>query len=335
MKVGASTQRIRSHAAALRNLSFWEIEAAVPNPLPEIVEGLQQPQKRISSRFFYDQRGSHLFDRICELPEYYVTRTEVSILRENAEAIGHAIGRGSYIIEPGAGACAKVQPLLRSAGVSGYVPLDISADYLWRAAAAVAEMFPLISVTAIAMDFLQALSQVNDFLPNTARKVLFYPGSSIGNFTPEEVTLLLRRFADIVKTNGVVLLGYDLKKDEQVLYRAYNDSQGLTAEFNLNVLRRFNAEFGADFDLSAFRHSAVYNAAHGRIEMYLESLRPQIVHLGMEQIQFDQGERVCTEYSYKYAIDQFAAIADKCGLSSQQTWVDPSRHFAVALFTVR
>ncbi len=298
----------------------------------EVIAGFKSSPKAISPKYFYDEEGSRLFDQICGLPEYYPTRTETSILERHARAILDLVGRDLCVVEVGAGACHKGKLLLETGRVSSFLPVDISTDYLRGAALRVAHIFPHVSVHAVAMDFLVSLERLESLIPKGARRLIFYAGSSIGNFDPSDASCLLSQFHKLLRKDDALLIGYDLKKDPDLLRRAYDDSQGLTAAFNLNLLARFNRELGADFDLKTFRHVALYDETLGRIEMHLESLSAQEVKIVNERVPFDGSERIHTESSYKYSVDEFDAMTGRAGFDSVGVWTDHADYFAVALY---
>ncbi|RMF11272.1 MAG: L-histidine N(alpha)-methyltransferase, partial [Alphaproteobacteria bacterium] len=268
----------------------------------EVLQGLSRPRKTLPSKFFYDRRGSQLFDEICELPEYYLTRTELDIMHANRHAIADALGRERVIVEFGSGSSEKVRLLLDSLEAPvGYMPIDISRTHLKKAADQLARDYPEIHVTAICADFTTRLDLDGNIIPN-GRSVGFFPGSTIGNFTPREATGFLARAASLLGTGGGLLIGVDLKKDPAILHAAYNDGDGVTATFNLNMLAHINASLAADFDLSRFRHYAFYNVPQGRVEMHLVSTAPQTVNVADRQFTFAEGESIHTENSYKYTV---------------------------------
>jgi len=301
----------------------------------EVLAGLKSSPKAISPKYFYDEEGSRLFDQICELPEYYPTRTETSILERHAGTMLDRLGQDLCVIELGAGACHKGRILLETGKVSSFIPVDISTEYLRAAAVGVARNFPRVSVHAVGMNFIVSLESLKSFLPEVGRRLIFYAGSSIGNFDPPDARRLLRQFHELLRKDDALLIGYDLKKDSNLLRQAYNDSEGVTAAFNLNLLARFNRELGADFDVSAFRHAALYDESLGRVEMHLESLIAQEVRVASERIPFDTLERIHTESSYKYSVAEFDAMAAGAGFESVGVWTDPAAHFAVGLYARR
>ncbi|TVQ49803.1 MAG: L-histidine N(alpha)-methyltransferase [Gammaproteobacteria bacterium] len=294
-----------------------------------ILTGLTAPQKHLAPKYFYDARGSALFDRICELPEYYPTRTELAIMRERAGDIAAAVGPRACLVEFGSGSSVKIRLLLKGLDhPAAYVPVEISRSHLLAAAGEIAREFPALEVLPVCADFTQPFE-----LPATdepmARVVAWFPGSTIGNFEPKEARRLLEVMRQQVGDNGGLLIGVDLQKDRGLLERAYNDAAGVTAEFNLNLLRRLNRELGANFDLRAFRHHAHYDAARGRIEMNLISLRTQQVALAGTTLSFDEGEVIVTEYSHKFTREGFAELAASAGFRVAQVWTDPAALFSV------
>jgi dimethylhistidine N-methyltransferase len=293
----------------------------------DVLAGLSRARKRLPAKYFYDAAGSRLFDAITELPEYYPTRTELGILSTRAGEMAARIGPRCLLIELGAGSLTKVRLLLnRLDRPAGYVPVDVSGDHLRAAAAALADDYPALEVVPLSADFTRPFA-----LPTLPadRRVVFFPGSTIGNFDPDEADALLRRVSRLVGQNGGLLLGIDLRKDVAVLERAYNDAAGVTAAFNRNLLLRINRELGADFDPSAFRHVAFYNRERSRIEMHLVSTVAQRVRVSDQPFTFHAGESIHTENSYKYDVAEFAARAAACRLRLDGWWTDAQNYFAV------
>ena len=291
----------------------------------ELLEGLRSPPRSINPKFFYNERGSELFSQICELEEYYPTRTEIEILASRRESIADALGPGCELVEPGAGSCEKVRYLLDELQPSAYLPLDISRDFLLESAARLRESFPELEVKPVVADFSEEFE-----LPDSAgRRVVFYPGSTIGNFEPRAAAAFLRRAADLVGEGGGLLIGVDLHKDPDVLNAAYNDSRGLTAAFNRNILHHANELLDADFDPDGFEHVAFYNEPQQRIEMHLESRESQTVRCDDCVMEFAAGERIHTEYSHKYTIDGFGALAAEAGFEPRHCWTDANGLFSV------
>ena len=300
--------------------------------ITEIVAGLNLPQKMISPKYFYDECGSRLFERICDLPEYYLTRTEIGIMRENITEMVEKIGPHVSVIEFGSGSGLKTRILLENlVEPFVYVPVDISMEHLLETSAAFKEDFPGIEILPVAADFTRPFplpQPVN--MPE--RNLVYFPGSTIGNFEPEAAIELLRVMYQEAGAGGALLIGVDLKKDRQMIESAYNDSEGVTAEFNLNVLRRLNREFGSDFDLDAFRHTAIYNETTGRIEMCLVSQRKQDVTLGENRFSFTEGEKIITEYCHKFSLEGFRELASAAGFRHVNTWLDANHWFSIQLY---
>jgi len=312
-------------------IEFHDLHPTPADFAAEVLAGLRRRPRYIPPKFFYDARGSQLFDAITALPEYYLTRAEVEVLAANAAEIAQRVGTGSLLVEPGGGSCAKVRILLEGLRPCAYVPMDISREHLRAAAEQVAAEFPWLEVHASCADFTRAMT-----LPETAPepegpRVAFFPGSSIGNFDPEGAVGFLAAVAELVGPGGFLLIGADRKKDKAILDAAYDDAAGVTAAFNLNLLERMNRELAADFDLAAWRHRAFYNEAQGRIEMHLVSLRPQTVRVAGESFTFDAGETIHTENSYKYGIEEFQALAARAGFEPAAVWSDARGLFAVHL----
>lgn len=297
----------------------------------EVLAGLSRPRKRLPPKYFYDEAGSQLFDAITELSEYYPTRTELGILRAGAAEMARHCGPQCLLIEFGAGSLLKVRLLLdRLDRPAGYVPIDVSGDHLRAAAAALANDYPTLDFGPVVADFTRSFA-----LPRVpaARRVVYFPGSTIGNFGPPEADALLRRVAQLVGPGGGLLLGIDLRKDVAVLERAYNDKAGVTAAFNRNVLVRINRELGADFNPAGFRHIAFYNDERSRIEMHLVSATEQRVQIGEAAFDFRAGESIHTENSYKFDPAEFADRTAACGLRLDATWSDARNYFAVLYLT--
>jgi dimethylhistidine N-methyltransferase len=302
--------------------------------LRDAIAGLESRPKRLPCKYFYDQRGSELFDRICLLDEYYLTRAELALMDQFAPEMGAQIGPGAMLVEYGSGSSVKTRYLLDALpDPVAYVPVDISGDHLEQTARELARDYPHIEVLPVCADFMQEFALPRSLRPAT-HSAVYFPGSTIGNLMPNEAVALLRRIAPMCGTGGGLLIGIDLKKDVSKLEAAYNDRLGVTAEFNLNLLRRINHELGADFDVDQFYHRASYNAEPGRMEMYLVSRRAQAVMLDGHTIEFEAGETICTEYSHKYTVDEFATVAADAGLTLRREWVADNREFAVLHFAV-
>jgi dimethylhistidine N-methyltransferase len=292
-----------------------------------LLTGLGKTPKEIACKFFYDEAGSRLFEAICELPEYYQTRTEVALLRRHAPEIAALMGREVEIVEFGAGSLRKVRILLDAAkDPRAYTPLDISGDYLENVVRTLAADYPAVILRPLVGDFTQPLEI--PALSSNPRRAGFFPGSTIGNFKPDAAMALLRRMRASLNGGGL-LIGVDLVKDPVRLHAAYNDAAGVTALFNKNLLARANRELGADFDLDAFAHYAPYNAAAHRVEMYLVSLKRQSASLCGGRFDFALGEAVHTEDSHKYTIESFREMACRAGFNPRAVWTDEERLFAV------
>jgi dimethylhistidine N-methyltransferase len=293
----------------------------------DLLAALAATPHRISPKYFYDAEGSRLFDRICELPEYYPTRTELAILRRSAGEMAQLAGPGAEIVEFGAGSLVKVRLLLAAfQAPARYLPIDISGEHLRDAAAILKREFAGLDVEPVVADYTQQLA-----LPpprGAGRRIGFFPGSTLGNFTPEEALGFLRRARGLLR-GGALLLGADLVKDPHVLHAAYNDAQGVTAAFNLNLLARANRELGTGFVLPQFAHYAFYNAPLRRIEMHLVSRARQSVSLGGERFVLEEGDSLHTENSYKFTIDGLRELAQRAGFRPGPVWTDPGRLFSV------
>jgi dimethylhistidine N-methyltransferase len=299
----------------------------------EILSGLRAPQKRISPKYFYDQRGSELFDEICTLPEYYPTRTELGIMERHLPEIADLVGPQAAVIEFGAGSSAKARRLLAELhDPVAYVPVEISGEYLAGQADELARDFPQLSVVPVVADFTKPFDlPAHPTAP--LRNLVFFPGSTIGNFTRTEARNLLEIMRHEAKPGGALLMGVDLVKDVRVLEAAYNDARGVTAEFNRNVLLHLNAALGADFVPRRFRHEAIYDARNERIEMRLVSVTAQTVQIDGEAIRFAPGEHIVTEYSHKYSIERFWTLARQAGLEPGGVWTDADGLFGVHYLT--
>ncbi|MFG1425721.1 L-histidine N(alpha)-methyltransferase [Roseixanthobacter glucoisosaccharinicivorans] len=296
----------------------------------DLALALSSRTKRLAPKYFYDAAGSALFEQITQLPEYYPTRTEISILRDHAEDLAALLPPGGVLVEFGSGASVKVRLLLdRIPHLAAYVPVDISAEFLERTATDLRRAYPGIEILPLADDFTQrfALPQMT-----LGRPLLgFFPGSTIGNFEPADARDFLARARETLGPGSRMIVGVDLVKDPRRLHAAYNDAAGVTAQFNKNVLVRANRELGTDFELSAFVHRAFFNAPASRIEMHLVSAEAQTVHLEGAAYHFAAGESLHTECSYKYTLDSFADLAANAGWRREAAWTDPDRLFSVHL----
>ena len=303
--------------------------SAHSDELAEILAGLQQPQKMISPKYFYDERGSQLFDAITHLPEYYPTETEYGIMHDNVEEIADLVGPEASLIEYGSGSSRKTRVLLEHLhDLAVYVPVDISEDHLIANARKVRAEFPDLEVLPVVADFTKPFA-----LPEPAvtpvRNIVYFPGSTIGNFTHVDAQELLGYMYDEAGAGGAMLIGVDLQKDPAIIERAYNDSEGVTAEFNLNMLTHLNREFGFDFDEDGFSHSAEYDDDEGRVVIELVSERDQVVTNGDAAIEVGDGETILTEYSHKYTLEGFADMAQEAGFAVRKVWTDADRLFSV------
>lgn len=298
----------------------------------DAIDGLTDSPKHLSPKYFYDSVGSDLFEQITRLPEYYPTRTELGILDERADEIAALIPASAALIEFGAGSTTKVRKLLAQSPIAAYVPVDISGDFLEQQAADLRKDFPDLRVYPVTADFTSPFALPDDVVDMP--KVGFFPGSTLGNFEPQDASDFLARAAAILGKDALMILGVDLEKDEPTLRKAYNDGAGVTAQFNLNVLTRMNRELGADFDLAAFDHKAIYNRDQHRIEMHLFSRKPQDVTVCGHKIRFARNESIHTENSYKYSIPRFTELAAGAGWSVEQSWTDAKRMFSLHVLRV-
>ena len=295
----------------------------------DALAGLRRPRKQLPCKYFYDERGSQLFDEICLLEEYYPTRCELAIMRLHADEMAAACGERCLLIEYGSGSSTKTRRLLSElVKPAGYVPVDISREHLHRSAARIALQYANLPVLPRCADFTAPLELPPDIPPHR-RRVVYFPGSTIGNFSPRRARMLLQWILELCGEDGGLLIGVDLKKPQGILERAYNDAAGVTAAFNLNLLARLNRELGADFDPRRFKHFACYNREHGRIEMHLISQCEQVVHVSGERVHFRRGEGIRTECSYKYDLEDFSELAASAGWDIERCWVDPNVMFSV------
>ena len=314
-----------------RALPLQDLAPAADDLRRDALAGLAAAQKTLPCKYFYDDRGSALFDQICALPEYYPTRTELAISRQYAAEMATACGPHALLVELGSGSSTKTRVLLdHLRAPAAYVPVDIARDFLRASADSLAAAYPGLTVQPVCADFTRPFTP--PALP-ARRTVVYFPGSTIGNFTATEATALLTSIAALVGETGGVLIGVDLQKPVAALEAAYNDAQGVTAAFNKNLLVRLNRELAADFDLEHFAHRAVWDADAGRIEMRLLSLRDQRVHIDGHTFTFTTGEHIRSEYSHKYTLEQFAGMAAAAGLRVHQVWTDREQLFSVQYLT--
>jgi len=298
-----------------------------------LLEGLSRPQKTISPKYFYDEKGSQLFDRITELPEYYLTDAELEIMQHNVDAMAAMIGKTASLIEFGSGSSLKTRILLEHLeDLAAYVPVDISQDHLWSSANKIRVEFPGLDVLPVVADFTQPFALPKpDIMP--IKNVVYFPGSTIGNFEHEDAMSLLRVMYQEAGENGALLIGVDLKKDADIISRAYNDSAGVTAAFNLNMLRHLNTDYGANFNMDEFMHRAVYDEDKGRVVIELVSQSDQLFEVGNREFAIADGEAILTEYSHKYTLDGFAAMAHEIGFEVERVWTDAAQLFSVQYCT--
>jgi dimethylhistidine N-methyltransferase len=297
--------------------------------LDGVLAGLARPQKSLAPKFFYDAAGCKLFEQICELPEYYPTRTELALMREHAGAMAQFLGPECQLIEFGSGSSTKTRILIERLQPPLYVPVDIAGEAIEAAAAGLAQVFPWLNITGMCADYTRGLALPEFVGVAIRRKAVYFPGSTVGNFTPQEAVEFLKLARRMVGTGGALLIGVDLKKDKRLLDAAYDDAAGVTAAFNLNLLARINRELGGDFQLWRFRHKAFYDEAKGWIEMHLESRVAQFAHVGGERFRFSAGETIHTEISCKYGVEEFQALAQRAGFAPEQTWIDAAKLFSV------
>jgi L-histidine Nalpha-methyltransferase len=305
---------------------------ATPDRLTrDVLDGLKKSPKQLSPVWFYDEQGSVLFDSICQLPEYYLTRTETEIMTTHGADMARELGPNVALIEFGSGSSDKTRLLLdQLESPACYVPIDISRDYLFESAGALARDYPGLRIIPVCADFTQPFD-LPVHIAAARRRVVYFPGSTLGNFETEAAQRVLTTMREIIGRNGAVLIGIDLRKDPRVLQRAYNDAAGVTAEFNLNALRHMNRELGADFDIDAFEHSALWIENKSRIEMHLISKRDQEVHLGDEVVHIERGEHLRTECCHKYTLEDFAELAGEADLAVSKVWTDSEQRFSVQL----
>ena len=314
------------------NVVFENQQPARTANRAELLAGLQLEQKQVNPKYFYDARGSALFEQITRQQEYYPTRTEKAILRDYAAEIATHCGAGCVLIEPGSGNSEKVRLLLDAMRPAAYVPVDISAEFLYEAAVKLGLEFPWLKIRAICADF-GGQWQASTKLP-AGRRVVFYPGSTIGNMEPHDARDFLSGLRQWLGEDGGILIGVDLHKSEQVLNAAYNDASGVTARFNLNILNALNNMLDGDFREQAFSHRAFYNSELKRIEMHLVSKESQVVALNGSSIRFDKGETLHTENSYKYTLEDFSRLSEAAGLVLEKSWLDANELFSIHYLTV-
>ncbi|MDZ7716186.1 MAG: L-histidine N(alpha)-methyltransferase [Balneolaceae bacterium] len=311
-----------------------ELSLTQQQMLDDVLNGLSQQQKMLPSKYFYDERGSELFEEITQLEEYYPTRTETRILEEHIEEISRAIGEQSVIVELGSGNSTKTRLLLdHMSDISAYVPVEISEEYLMKTVRSLKEEYPDLPIKSVCADYTKPF-QIPPIEKPFEYYVIFYPGSTIGNFRPESAQKFLKTISKLLVPGGGMLIGVDLKKERDILEAAYNDEKGVTAEFNLNMLVRLNRELNADFNIDNFEHLAFYNEEKGRIEMHLKSETKQVVHLNGEAIYFEKGETIHTENSYKYSLSEFESLVSRW-FKVEKVWTDKDDLFSMQYLVKR
>lgn len=316
-----------------QKIHFHDMHPTANDLLEDVITGLQKSPRSIPPKYFYDEKGSQLFDQITELEDYYPARTEIKILQECKQDIVGLLNKGCMLIEPGGGSCSKVRIFVNELRPKMYVPMDISKQHMLDSAEQMSKEIPWLDIHAVCNDFTFKLV-LPEGLPDTAR-VVFFPGSSIGNFHPQAAVQYLSDIASLVEQSGQLLIGVDLKKNKNILERAYDDSKGVTAKFNMNMLTRLNNELSADFDLQAWNHYSFYNSEQGRIEMHLKSMCEQVVCIDNHEFYFAENETIHTENSYKYTIEEFQSLGVEAGLCAEKVWVDDDNLFSVHLFSVK
>jgi dimethylhistidine N-methyltransferase len=299
-----------------------------------VLEGLSRPDKILPSKLFYDKKGSKLFDEITRLPEYYPTRTEMKIMEDNISQIGKLLGEGTVLVELGSGSSKKIRLLLDNIpGLAAYIPIDISEEHLLNSVDKLSMDYPKLEIIPLHADYTRTIKLPELLMPYDHISA-FYPGSTIGNFKPIEAKNFLRRVARLIGRNGGMIIGVDMKKDKKILEAAYNDSKGVTAEFNLNILCHINDETGSDFNTENFKHHAFYNSEQGRIEMHLISLSDQQINLNGTALHLKRGDDILTEYSYKYTPGEFEYLVSDF-FEVRNVWVDENRFFSVQYLRVK
>jgi dimethylhistidine N-methyltransferase len=318
-----------------RSLRVYDLHPSAADFEGEVVAGLTQPQKRLPCKYFYDAEGAALFEAICATPEYYLTRTELQIFRDHLPEVAKLVGPGAVVIEPGSGSGVKTRMLLEALQEpSAYVPVDLSRAQLLATAAEIAGALPDLEVLPVCADYTQAFPLPGPMASEGGRRVVFYPGSTIGNFDRQEAQGFLRHLAERIGPGGAIVLGVDLKKDPLVLHAAYNDAAGITARFNKNLLVRIAHTLQVDIHVDAFQHYAFYDPVEGRIEMHLVSLREQKWRIGSREISFAVGESIWTESSYKYTRAELRDMAGRAGLTTLAELTDRDERFLVAVLGV-
>jgi dimethylhistidine N-methyltransferase len=299
----------------------------------EIITGLSAENKYLPSKLFYDEKGSKLFDEICELDEYYPTRTELKIMKDNIKEITSFLDKETLFIEFGSGSSLKTKLILDNVdNLAGYIPIDISETHLKESANKISERYPNLDVYPLAADYTQSL-EFPAIKNNVEKKVAYFPGSTIGNFTPNEAIKFFEIVADEIGKNGGLLIGVDMIKEKSILELAYDDSKGVTAEFNLNILSHINSKLNSNFELKNFSHLSFYNSSENRIEMHLKSTIDQIIKIGEHSIEFKEDETILTEYSHKYSLESFEQLCSN-SFQIRKVWMDLNSYFSVQYLSV-
>ncbi len=325
------SQQTRQHRNRRRSVQLLDLAPPANDFLSDVLAGLTAVDKTLPCKYLYDDLGSWLFEQICDLPEYYLTRTELAITKAHAAELAAVCGLGVAFVELGSGSSTKTRLLLNQLRApAAYVPVDISRVHLLTTAESLAYEFPRLPIFPVCADFTRPLPPLE---LGADRTVLYFPGSTLGNFTEAEAVALLRNLVTLMGDDGGLIVGIDLDKDPAVLEAAYNDSRGVTAAFNLNLLARINRELGGDFDVGGFHHRAIYNPLYHRVEMHLVSRRDQTVRLGDCAIDFRDGESIRSECSHKYSREQFSALTAAAGLRVRQIWSDPNDLFSIQYLT--
>lgn len=331
-----NSQQISTNNAARKGLRFFDNQPVAQDILTEVIAGLSLPQKVLPAKYFYDEQGSRLFEAITKLPEYYPTRIEIDLLRKHRESIAKLVKDDVWLLEYGSGASLKIRLLLQAIRPNCYVPMDISKDFLLSSAESLMDDYPWLDVYAACVDYSQPVRLPADMI-TPAQKLGFFPGSSIGNFSPQEAQVFLQGVRNTLGKDGAMLIGVDLQKDKQVLEAAYNDCQNVTAAFNFNILHHINRVLGTQFNVNYFEHKAIYSEEKGRIEMHLVSTMDQIVKISdsnnpegqSKNITFKTGETIHTENSYKYSKQSFTDLIAGAGFEVRECWSDDKDYFAM------
>ena len=331
-----NSQQISTNNAARKGLRFFDNQPVAQDILTEVIAGLSLPQKVLPAKYFYDEQGSRLFEAITKLPEYYPTRIEIDLLRKHRESIAKLVKDDVWLLEYGSGASLKIRLLLQAIRPNCYVPMDISKDFLLSSAESLMDDYPWLDVYAACVDYSQPVRLPADMI-TPAQKLGFFPGSSIGNFSPQEAQVFLQGVRNTLGKDGAMLIGVDLQKDKQVLEAAYNDCQNVTAAFNFNILHHINRVLGTQFNVNYFEHKAIYSEEKGRIEMHLVSTMDQIIKISdsnnpegqSKNITFKTGETIHTENSYKYSKQSFTDLIAGAGFEVRECWSDDKDYFAM------